>query len=396
MYTADRQRALPYLEQVTGPLFEQWYLLHHRMVRVVTNHRALADQVRHFLYYAELMAECAYDKPSDLPIAIPDELLWQAGERLHRPVALTCYLFETCPGEPFPPPPAQAKPGDVAWEEITGVDGPLRGRWKEDLLRFREYQAYPQVSSRICSVLHKTDLYATIFIEDVSKCAPWFTMRFVFYMVIGAMLGNNGFEVVHAGAVALQDQGILIVGSPGSGKSTLVLACLQVGMRLLADDVLFLGKDDGLVRVYAFPEDIGVRPGTLEMLGQHEFVQTVSDDQRQKRFVNVQRYFQGQFVDSCPVRLMVFLHRKQRGEEFRAESLSQAQAVSSLMQEYISHEQAQEGEADFMFHIFSDMATQAPAYRLWLGPDVQENAQQIGKLLQSLDSSNGHVHKINS
>src|SRR5438874_10666387 len=104
MYTADRQRALPYLEQVTGPLFEQWYLLHHRIVRVVTNHPALADQVRRFLYYAELMAEGTYDKPSNLPIAIPEDLLWQAGERLHRPVALTCYLFETCPAEPFLPP----------------------------------------------------------------------------------------------------------------------------------------------------------------------------------------------------------------------------------------------------------------------------------------------------
>ena len=78
MYTADRQRALPYLEQVTGSLFEQWYLLHHRIVRVVTNHPALADQVRRFLYYAELMAEGTYDKPSNLPIAIPEDLLWQA------------------------------------------------------------------------------------------------------------------------------------------------------------------------------------------------------------------------------------------------------------------------------------------------------------------------------
>lgn len=382
MYTAERQRAQPYLEQVSGPLFEQWYLLHHRMVRIVTNHLVLADQVRHFLYYAEPMAELTYEHPSNLPIDIPEDLLWQAGERLHRPVALTCYLFETRPDEPFPPPPSQPKPESIKWEEITGVDGPLRARWKEDLFRFREYQPWPGVSSRISSVLHKTDLYATIFIEDVSKCAPWFIMRFVFYMVIGAMLGNNGFEVVHAGAVSLNDDGILIVGSPASGKSTLVLACMQMGMRLLADDVLFLGKDDGLVKVYAFPEDIGIRKGTIEMLGQYEFIQAVSTDERQKRFVDVQRFFQGQYAGSCPVRLMVFLHKKQRDEEFRAEPLSPAQAVGSLMQEYISYEQAQQGEADFMFNIFSDMAVQAPAYRLFLCPDVQVNAQEVRALLE--------------
>jgi hypothetical protein len=382
MYTAERQRAQPYLEQVNGPLFEQWFLLHHRMVRVVTNHPELADQVRHFLYYAELMAEFTYANPADLPVNIPEDLLWQAGERLYRPVALTCYLFETRPGESFPPAPAQAKPDVIEWEEITGVDGPLRARWKEDLFRFREYQPWPGVSCRISSVLHKTDLYATIFIEDVSKCAPWFIMRFVFYMVIGAMLGNNGFEVVHAGAVARNNEGILIVGSPGSGKSTLVLACMQLEMNLLADDVLFLDKDDGVVKVYAFPEDIGVRKGTIEMLGHYEFIQAVSNDERQKRFVDVQRFFQGQYARSCAVRLMVFLHKKQRSEEFRAEPLSPAQAVSSLMQEYISHEQAQEGEADFMFNIFSDMAAQAPAYRLFLSSNAQVNAREVQALLE--------------
>jgi len=122
----------------------------------------------------------------NLPIEIPMDLLWQAGQRLYRPVAFTCYLFETLPGESFPPAPAQSKPEDVAWEEITGVDGPLRARWKHQALRFREYQSFPGVSSRISSVLDKSDLYATIYVEDVSKCAPWFITRFVFYMLIGA------------------------------------------------------------------------------------------------------------------------------------------------------------------------------------------------------------------
>src|SRR5947207_15737674 len=100
MYTAERQRAQPYLEQVGGPVFEQWYLLHHRMVRVVTNHAALAEQIRSFLYYAELLAEYSYGDASQLPVAIPEKLLWQTGQRLYRPVALTCYLFATSVGEP--------------------------------------------------------------------------------------------------------------------------------------------------------------------------------------------------------------------------------------------------------------------------------------------------------
>jgi len=383
MFTAERQREQPYLDQVAGPLIEQWYLLHHRMVRVVTNHRAVADDVRHFLYYAELMAEYVYERPADLPVNIPEDLLWQAGQRLYYPVALTCYLFEPRPDEAFPPAPAQAKPDDIEWLEISGVDGPTRARWKEDVLRFREFQAFPGVCSRICSVLHKTDFHATIFIQDVAQCQPWFLTRFVFYMVIGAMFGYSGYEIIHAGAVALHDNGVLIVGSPASGKSTLILSCLETGMFLLADDVLLMAKDDGLVRVYAFPEDIGVRRGTTRMLAQAEYMQALPGDVRQKRPVDVQRYFRQQVASSCPVRVMLFLHKEQRVPEFRAEPLTRAQAVHWLMQEYISQQQAQGGEVDYMFDIFGDVATQAPAYRLWLTPDPRENAERVRQLLHS-------------
>jgi len=383
MYAAERQRAQPYLEKVSGPVYEQWYLLHHRMIRVVTNRTQLAEQVRRFLYYAELLAEYTYETASQLPTNIPIDLLWQAGERLYRPVALTCYLFETLAGEAFPPPLAAPKPDDAAWETITGVDGPLRARWKRDALRFREYQPFPGVCSRIVSVLDKADLYATVFVEDISKCAPWFITRFVFYMLIGAMFGIDGYEVIHAAALALDDTaGALIIGSPGSGKSTLVLSCLQLqGMFHLADDVLFLAKDDGVVKVYAFPEDIGVRAGISELLGDYAFMQTLADDERQKRFIAIQDYFRHQIVSSAPIRVMFFVHAHHRSAEFRAEPLTPAQAVSWLMQEYISQQKAQEGEADYVFDIFSDMAMQAPSYRLWLTPDIQTNAAQVRALL---------------
>lgn len=382
MYTSEPERMQPYLEKVTGPLYEQWYLLHHRIVRVVTNHVTLAGQVRHFLFYAELLAEYTYESPAQLPPGIPLNLLLKAGERLHRPIALTCYLFETLPGEPFPPAPAEAKPGDAVWEKIDGVNGPLRARWKHGQRSFREYQPFPGVSSRISSVLDRVDLRAALFVADVGQCAPWFVMRFVFYMLIGAMFACDGYEIVHAAAIALDDAGALIAGSPGSGKSALVLSCLQMAdLSLLADDVLFLAREGGLVKVYAFPEDIGVRSGSFDVLDRYGFMQALVVDEREKHFVAVQEHFSKQVASSCPVRVMFFLDAQNRSAGFRAEILTPAQALSWLMWEYLSQERVKDGRADVMFDLFSDMAGQASAYCLWLTPDARVNATQVRTLL---------------
>ncbi|HEU5228736.1 MAG TPA: hypothetical protein VFU49_13050 [Ktedonobacteraceae bacterium] len=382
MYIAERQRSQPYLQCVAGPLYEQWYLLHHRIVRVVTNHPVIAENVRSYLYYAELLAEYSYEEATQLPVAIPEDLLWQASQRVHRPVALTCYLFETCPDEPFPPSSVAPRPEESSWDEISGVNGPKRARWQTAQWRFREYQAYPGVTSRIYSLLHKEDLYATIYIEDVYKCTPWFLMRFVFYMALGAMFSYNGYEVVHAGAVAQDGVAALLVGSPASGKTTLVLSCLHSGMQYLADDVLFLASDDGQVHIYAFPEDIGVRSGTLDLLGQHEFMRELAADERAKRYVYAQQHFRSQVIASAPASLLLFIHAEDRASDFRAELLPPSQAVSLLLQEYISRQEAQNGPVEDIFALFYRMALQAPAYRLWLTPDTQLNAVQVRALLK--------------
>src|SRR5260221_13501502 len=111
-------------------------------------------------------------------------------------------------------------------------------------------------------------------------------------------------------------------------------------MSHLADDVLFLAKDEGVIHVYSFPEDIGVRVRSSELLGQYEFMQTLLKDEREKRFVTIQQYFRNQVVNSRPVHLMLFVHGQHRAPEFCAEPLSPALAVSWLMHEYISQQKA--------------------------------------------------------
>ncbi len=53
-------------------------------------------------------------------------------------------------------------------------------------------------------------------------------------------MGAHGFQQVHGGAVGMPHGGVLIVGKPGSGKSTTSLAALQSPLRYAGDDYVLV------------------------------------------------------------------------------------------------------------------------------------------------------------
>jgi len=58
-------------------------------------------------------------------------------------------------------------------------------------------------------------------------------------------LGKQGRYLVHGAAVGSENGGVLILGQGGAGKSTTALACLEEGMRYVADDYCLVSLDDG-------------------------------------------------------------------------------------------------------------------------------------------------------
>lgn len=63
---------------------------------------------------------------------------------------------------------------------------------------------------------------------------------------------------VHASCVAVADQGILVIGASGSGKSALALRMLSLGAGLVADDRVILEQDQDQVIATAVPHLSGV------------------------------------------------------------------------------------------------------------------------------------------
>jgi hypothetical protein len=70
--------------------------------------------------------------------------------------------------------------------------------------------------------------------------------------------------VLHAAAVERDGAALLLGGPSESGKTTLTLALLARGFRLLSDDFSPLDRATGLVR--PFPKALGIRPGAARQL----------------------------------------------------------------------------------------------------------------------------------
>lgn len=61
-----------------------------------------------------------------------------------------------------------------------------------------------------------------------------------------------------AGCVAIGERGLLIIGPPGSGKSSLALALLDRGARLVGDDSVLLAAADGRLIAHPHPATHGL------------------------------------------------------------------------------------------------------------------------------------------
>jgi hypothetical protein len=86
-------------------------------------------------------------------------------------------------------------------------------------------------------------------------------------MLLNAALERApGTVAAHAAVIARGERAALICGEGGAGKTTLTLALLRCGSAYLSDEVALVDPSRGRVRAY--PRSLGIREGTLRLLGE--------------------------------------------------------------------------------------------------------------------------------
>jgi hypothetical protein len=85
--------------------------------------------------------------------------------------------------------------------------------------------------------------------------------------IFSCVLAQRGLTCLHASVVAIEDRLIALVGAKGAGKSTLALALVQRGGRLLSDDVAAVSLRDGVCGVAVGRPALRMRPDSATSLG---------------------------------------------------------------------------------------------------------------------------------
>lgn len=84
--------------------------------------------------------------------------------------------------------------------------------------------------------------------------------------VLGFTLRQLGYICLHGSAVAIGNQAIALVGSPGAGKSTTAAAFAQKGLAVLSDDILALTETDNRVKVQPGYPRVNLWPDAAQAL----------------------------------------------------------------------------------------------------------------------------------
>jgi hypothetical protein len=193
-------------------------------------------------------------------------------------------------------------------------------------------------------------------------------------------MATRGHQQVHGGAVGTPDGGVLLVGKPGSGKSTSSLLSLVSELRYAGDDYTMVSIEprpwvhslfsSGKVH----PENLSRVPHLEPALSNAEYLAT------EKAVVFVHQHFPDRPIEGFPLRAIV-LPTITRGPHTRAVPTSRAAALVALAPSTVFQLHTAGSEA---LQYMTRLVREVPAYVLELGTDVSEIPDVILGLLDDL------------
>ncbi len=152
--------------------------------------------------------------------------------------------------------------------------------------------------------------------------------------LIGAALTHAmallGCLPLHGMAAEIDGIGVLALGDSMAGKSTLALAMLHAGGRIVSDDFLLARFKDGRLGVSALRQDLYVREGSYGLIPDALRPQFTSDGAGAGRLKISRNLVPQAFIDEVSPQVAWFLDGVRRPLSLHLVEMNQANALSSL------------------------------------------------------------------
>lgn len=221
-----------------------------------------------------------------------------------------------------------------------------------------EFPLVYDIGARALSCASLKDKQAFYWAPDLGQL-PFWEWGAPLRNIIHWFLPQQSLRLAHAAAVGKRGEGVLIVGKGGSGKSSLALASLRLGMSYCSDDYCALGCNPlpEVASVYATAKI------KMDMT---------------KQVVLIDQLFPGQRVESLSLKAIVYpriCHRDQPRLVVAPKSaLMKELAVSSVLQ--------LPGANREFLPLCKEVVMQLPTYTLELSENHEKNALMVEELLE--------------
>ena len=209
----------------------------------------------------------------------------------------------------------------------------------------------------------------------------------IFMYPLKCAIKRWGFFFMHASCMALaRNEGALFFGPPRAGKSSIVLALLREGCFYLAEDSPLVSRRDGELRLYSFPEALGIRKETLAAFPETAPWCKAPPDPFVKHRVSIEKLYRDRIMDSCLPRLIFFVQYEAR-RSLDLSEVPQDEALLKLMDEELVVYQQGPATTFTQEHmsVLADIVGHTRAYRLrYSDGDLPQAACEVIRLLQSV------------
>lgn len=254
-----------------------------------------------------------------------------------------------------------------------------------DILGYNDGRIFTHIGDNLFSLLDIKREIAIYWCHDAAQL-PLYEKGAPVRTILHWWLHDQGFQLIHSGAVGLNHGGVLLAGKGGTGKSTTALTCL-------ASDLLYASDDYTLIRLdptpFAFSlyNTAKLRADNVYRIPQLSCDASDNKDRldNEKVVFFLYKLLPSKIVEGFPIRA-ILLPQITGGPETTYSPASPQESLQALV---LSTMRQLAGAGKSSIKMITQLAQRVPSYHLELGADMSQVPVIVRRII---DAARGSFH----